>query len=272
MERANVIVSMKAILLIGGLFAGAWVGAAETPAPKVAAEPSVEWAVKPGEGADWRGDVAKLRSQRPAPLLEGVLHAEPVRWKSYHDVNASRLADGRVLGLDLADFGWKKVDAWPAGKELLLCYEAGRGATLYVPETRTHLTCWSAVGKVGEPTHPIDGYLRSLEPVSTLDFLAVAAEASYLWRLEIDRCVKAVLAKKHLPPEVRREFIALAATRLAYCRAQAMFAAQAIRTDIDGTIAGPMSGDYEAAVYRDAYFALARLAEHYQAFDRPPGK
>ncbi|MFM7242425.1 MAG: hypothetical protein ACKO3A_10180, partial [Opitutia bacterium] len=90
--------------------------------------------------------------------------------------------------------------------------------------------------------------------------------------LEIDRSVKAVLAKKHLPPEVRREFIALAATRLAYCRAQAMFAAQAIRTDIDGTIAGPMSGDYEAAVYRDAYFALARLAEHYQAFDRPPGK
>lgn len=263
---------MNSPLLIGLLFVGACVGAAESPAKKDAAEPSVEWAVQPGEGEGWRAAVVKLRAQRQAQPLEGVLQAEPVRWKSYHDVNASRLADGRVLSLDLADFGWKKVDAWPAGKELFLCYEAGRGATLYDPETRTHLTLWSGVSKDGAPIHPIDGYVKSLEPVSTLDVMAVAAEASYLWRLEIDRCVRAVLAKKHLPPDIRRDFIKLTAGRLAYCRAQAMFGARAIRTDIDGTIAGPMSGDYEAGLYRDAYFALARLAENYQAFDRPPAK
>lgn len=263
---------MDSPFLIGLLFVGACVGAAESPAKKVADEPSVQWAVQPGEGDDWRGAVVKLRARRPAPLLEGVLHAEPVRWKSYHDVNASRLADGRVLSLDLADFGWKKVDAWPAGKELFLCYEAGRGATLYDPESRTHLSLWSGVSKDGAPIHPIDGYVKSLEPVSTLDVMAVAAEASYLWRLEIDRCVRSVLAKKHLPADVRRDFIKLTASRLAYCREQATFGARAIRADIDGTIAGPMCGDYEAGLYRDAYFALARLAENYQGFDRPPSK
>lgn len=263
---------MNSPLLMGLLFAGACLGAAESPAKKDAAEPSVEWAVKPGEGEGWRAAVVKLRAQRQAQPLEGVLQAESVKWKSYHDVNASRLVDGRVLSLDLTAFGWKKVDAWPAGKELLLCYEAGRGATLYDPETRTHLTLWSGVNKQGAPIHPIDGYLKSLEPVSTQDLMAVAAEASYLWRLEIDRCVKAVLAKKHLPDDVRRRFVELSAARLAYGRAQARFAAQAIQADIDGTVAGPMIGDYEAGLYRDAYFALAKLADSYQAFDRPPGK
>jgi len=263
---------MDSPLLIGLWFVGASIGAAETTAPKVADESSVERAVKPGEGADWRDTVVKLRAQRPTPPVEGVLHAEPVRWKSYHDVNASRLTDGRVLNLDLTVFGWKRVNAWPIGKELLLCYEAGRGATLYDPETRTHLSLWFATSKDGTPVHPIDGYLKSLEPLSTLDVMAVAAEASYLWRTEIDRCVQAVLAKKHLPPDVRRDFLKLATSRLAYCQTQATFGARAIRTDIDGTIAGPLSGDYEAGLYRDAYFALARLAEHCQAFDRPPAK
>lgn len=263
---------MDSSLLIGLLLVGASIGAAESPAKKDAAEPSVEWAVKPGEGADWRDIVVKLRAQRPTPPVEGVLYAEPVRWKSYHDVNASRLTDGRVLNLDLTVFGWKRADAWPIGKELLLCYEAGRGATLYDPETRTHLSLWFATSKDGTPVHPIDGYLSSLEPLTTVDLIAVAVEASYLWRLEIDRCVQAVLAKKHLPPDVRRDFVKLTASRLAYCRAQATFGARAIRTDIDGTIAGPLIVEYEAGVYRDAYFALARLAEHYQAFDRPPAK
>ena len=81
-----------------------------------------------------------------------------------------------------------------------------------------------------------------------------------------------MMAKKHLPDEVRRRFVELSATRLAYGRAQVTFAAQAIRADIDGTVAGPMIGDYEAGLYRDAYFALAKLADSYQAFDRPPSK
>ena len=98
------------------------------------------------------------------------------------------------------------------------------------------------------------------------------SEGVYLWKVEIDRSVREVLGLKHLPEDVRKRFIELTEVRLRYCKMQASFGGKAIHADITGTAAGPMVGDYYYDIYRDASFALSRLADTYQVYDRPPEK
>jgi hypothetical protein len=259
-------------LLAGILFVGACLRAAENAPAMPAGTEGVTWAVDPKEWDGWKEDVVKLRAARKVQPMAGMLYSEEVKWKGYHGMNASFLADGRILNLDLRGFGWEKIDRWPEGKPLVLCYEVGRGATLFDPESRTHLPIRHMMDKDGNHTHLIDKYVGSLEATTTYDMMSATHEGVHLWSVEIDRCVREVLSLKHLPDDVRRKFITLTQVRMNYCRLQGSFGGTAIHADINGTAAGPMVGDYYYDLYRDVYFALSRLGDTYQAFDRPPSK
>jgi hypothetical protein len=102
--------------------------------------------------------------------------------------------------------------------------------------------------------------------------MSASYEARRLWRLEIDRVVRKVLAKKHLPKKTREEFIALSAARVKYCELQGSLGASAIHADITGTARGPMGLSYVAKIYRDAFRQLAYLTDHLSAYDREPEK
>jgi len=236
-----------------------------------AAEPAkVVWATpdKP-EWDGWVEDVVKLRAERKPQPLVGCLYSEEVAWDSYHDLNQSILADTRVLSLEWSGKEWDTIDGWKKGQKLLLCYDEANGATLSDPVTKKRFPVSGAWKKKGEFVHPIDDYLASLDAYKTYDMMSARYEARRLWRLEVDRVVKKVLAKKHLPAKVRQEFIALSAARVKYCELQGSFGASAIHADITGTAGGPMGLNYIADVYRDAYRQLAELADHLRAYDEP---
>ena len=239
-----------------------------------AAEPAkVVWATpdKP-EWDGWVKDVAKMRAARKPQPAAGYLHTETVTWDSYHDANQGHLADGRVLSLEWKDKEWDIIDAWKKGQKLLLCYDEKHGASLLEPKSQKRFLVSAAWKKAGGFAHPIDDYLASLGALSTYDMMSANYEGSRLWRLEIDRVVKRVLAMKHLPPKKRDDFIELTAARVRYCELQGSFGAAAIHADITGTSAGPLGLSYVAGIYRDAYEHLADLADHLPAFDRDPGK
>lgn len=239
-----------------------------------AAEPAkVVWATpaKP-EWDGWKEDVVKMRAARKPQPEAGCLHSESVVWDSYHDVNQSHLADGRILSLEWKGKEWDTIDGWKKGHKLLLCYDEKHGASLLDPESKQRFLVSGAWKKGGGFIHPIDDYLESLHALSTYDMMSASYEAQRLWRLEIDRVVKRVLAMKHIPPERRDQFIALSEARVRYCELQGSFGGAAIHADITGTAAGPLGLSYVADIYRDAYRHLAELADHLPAFDRDPGK
>ena len=239
-----------------------------------AAEPAaVTWATptKP-EWDGWVNDVVKMRAARKPQPSAGCLHSETVAWDSYHDVNQSHLADGRVLSLDLKDEEWKVVSGWKKGKRLLLCYDEENGASLLDPDSKKRFPVNGGWRKQGGFKHPIDAYLSSLRAKSTYDMMSAGYEALRLWRLEIDRTVRKTLAKKHLPKKERDKFIELTAARVRYCELQGSFGGSAIHADITGTAAGPIASSYSADIYRDAYRQLAEIADHLAAYDREPGK
>lgn len=239
-----------------------------------AAEPAkVVWATpdKP-EWDGWVEDVVKLRAERKPQPLAGCLYSEEVVWDSYHDVNQSFLADDRVLSLEWKGKEWDTIYGWKKGQKLWLCYDEANGATLLDPVSKKRFPVSGVWKKTGELVHPIDAYLDSLDAYTTYDMMSACYEGRRLWRLEIDRVVKKVLAKKHLPKKVREEFIALSAARVKYCELQGSFGASAIHADITGTARGPMGLSYLAGIYRDAFRQLADLADHLPAYDREPGK
>lgn len=239
-----------------------------------AAEPGqVTWATpaKP-EWDGWVKDVVKMRAARKPQPESGHLHTETVAWDGFHDPNQGHLADGRVLALEWKDKEWEVLAGWEKGKKLILCYDEANGASLLEPKSMRRFLVSDAWKKAGGLAHPIDDYLSSLGAISTYDMMSASYEARRLWRLEIDRVVKRVLAMRHLPQKKRDDFIALSAARVAYCELQGSFGAAAIHADITGTAAGPLGLSYVAGIYRDAYEHLADLADHLPAFERDPGK
>lgn len=256
--------------ILGLLLLGGAVGAcAAEAAPK---EEGVVWASEPAGKAQWHVDVTQLRQARSGVILPGYLHTEEVSWGRYHDPGVYALKDGREMNVSLNGWKWEQVNAWPKGKKLFLCYDEARGATLLDPETKRWLIVRHIWDPNGKFVHPIADYVESLHPGSTYDIMSAHQEAERLWKLEIDRSVREVLALKHLPKDVRAGFIALTKTRLEYCRAQLAFGGAAIHADITGTAAGPMTCDYAASLYRDAFEHLSKVSEAYLAFDRPPEK
>lgn len=232
----------------------------------------VAWATEAGADQRLQADVAALRAKRFMQPLAGYLYSEEVVWNEYRDVGQYKLQDGRRLTVDLNGLKWEQVNAWPKGKKLHLCYDESKGATLLDPESK-HVLIVRAITKAnGQFAHPLDRYLESLDASSTYDMMSANHEALRLWKLEIDRAVREILGYSHLPKDVRAQFIALTKTRLDYCKQQVDFGGAAIRAEITGTAAGPMTGTYAERVYRDAYAQLVALAESYGVFKNPVGK
>lgn len=227
------------------------------------------WAGRNALVDQWTQSLARLRAARKVHPIPGHLHSEMVGWGRSLDGGGARLEDGRQLQLAGSPAELATAGRWSKGKLLVLCYDEGRGATLLDPETELRL----AVRHVAD-RHPIDDYLLSLGAETTVDMIAVNEEAERLWRLEIDRSVREVLALPHLPADVRADFIRLSKARLEYIRLQSRFAVAAIHaTYPGGTICGPASGDEVRALYRAAYFQLSGLHECYRSFaERPAGK
>lgn len=211
----------------------------------------------------WKEELARLRSARKVQPMEGCLYSEKVAWKHSYDVGGGELMDKRRLQLKGGS-----PEAWKEGTALLLCYDETRGAYLLEPATgKRHL-----VRHISD-RHPIDGYIESLNAYSTVDLLAAGEEAQRLWRLELDRSVREVLALRYLPAEVRANFIKLSKTRLDYLEQQSTFAVSAVyATFPGGTICGPASGNEINALYRSAYFQLSGLYEYYSSFNDKPEK
>jgi len=211
----------------------------------------------------WKDELARLRAARKVQPLAGCLHSEPVAWGRSYDVGGCELKDGRRLQLAVA-----APDEWQAGRPLVLCYDEASGAHLLDPVAGKRYAVRHITG-----SHPIDGYLRSLHADTTIDLLAAGEEAQRLWRLELDRSVREVLALRHLPADVRANFLKLSRTRLDYLEQQSAFAVSAVyATYPGGTICGPASVEQAAALYRGAYFQLAESYEYYRSFNDPPGK
>ena len=249
--------------LVLWLYLVAPLGSFAAPAEAPAAD-GVTWAALPSDylGGWWQEEVEKLRATRVEKPAKGCLSSESVAWGRQFDPLGFELADGRQLGLEVSDEALSQIDTWVKGKLLTLCYDEARGVTLVDRATGNRFRVRSISGK-----HPIDSYLASLNPQTTPAMNAVTIEAQRLWRLEIDRSVREVLALPHLPAKVRAEFVALTKVRLDYCGRQSGFGAEAIARNYEGgTIIGPLSGEYAASLYRTAYLDLARLYEDYRSF------
>ncbi len=233
-------------------------------APSAPSDAGVTWAALPADylGGWWKSEVEGLRAARKPQPMPGCLFSERVEWDRGHDSGGASLLDKRRLLLVADGAQSEAVDKWEKGRVLVLCYDEARGVTLLDPEGGLRLP----VRHVSD-RHPIEDYVRSLKAENTVQLNAVGIEAIRLWRLEIDRSVREVLALPHLPADVRARFIALTKTRLDYCEQQTRFGADAIaRSYQGGTIIGPLTGEYTGSVYRTAYQDLARLYEQYRSF------
>lgn len=215
----------------------------------------------------WKDEIARMRAERKPQPMEGCLYSERVQWDRGHDTGGASLLDKRRLMLAADDHQAAVIDKWEKGRVLVLCYDAERGATLLDPEGGLRV----AVRHIEGGKHPVDGYVESLNAQTTVAMLAAGEEAERLWRLEIDRSVREVLALKHLPKDVRAKFIKLTKTRLDYIEQQGDFAGSAIyRTYSPGTICGPATSEEVVALHRRAALDLSRLYECYRSFAEEP--
>ena len=246
------------------------------PSALISAEPKVVWATDLNEVEDWMPSIMELRNAREVKPLKGYLHSEAVVWEDYHDPGMFKLKDGRTLTARLNGWKWEEVLEWKEGKKFYLCYDEKRGATLLEPESGRYLLVRMVYGKDRALAHPIDDYLASLNGFKTYDILAVSREGNRLLCLEIDRCVKEVLALKHLPAKERENFIRLTKVRLDYCTMQGSFGVDAIyRSYYGGTAAGPLASSYRRGLFHQALADLLELSDDYAMFDQPlpePGR
>jgi len=236
----------------------------------IAAGPKVVWAAERNEWDGWKPDIVKLKEARKVKPLEGCLYSVEVEWAGYHDPGIYSLKGGQEMTLDLNGMKWEEVREWKPGKKLFLCYDETNGATLFEPGTGHRLSILMMYGNDGSFEHPIDDYLVSLNSYTTYDMMSVAYEGTRLLRLEIDRCVKRVLALKHLPDAERKNFIKLTKVRIDYCEMQSSFGAGAIHASYaGGTGAGPEGMHYRQGLYRRALSDLLSVAEECKAYETP---
>jgi hypothetical protein len=229
----------------------------------------VTWAGNNPLVDQWKGELAQMRAARKPQPMEGCLYSERVLWDRARDTGGAVLQDKRRLMLTVDEAQSAIIDKWEKGKVLVLCYDDTRGATLLEPESGIRV----AVRHITD-RHPIDDYILSLKGDTTVGMLAVGEEANRLWRLEIDRSVREVLALKYLPKDVRANFIKLSKSRLDYLEQQSRFATASVYSAYSpGTICGPLSTEEIVALYRAASFQLSGLYEYYQTFaEKAEGK
>ena len=229
----------------------------------------VAWAGKNPLVDQWKDDLAEMRATRKPQPMEGCLYSERVEWNRSHDSGGASLLDKRRLILATDEAQSAIIHKWEKGKVLVLCYDDIRGTTLLELESGLRV----AVRHITD-RHPIDDYVRSLDAQTTVGMLAPGEEAQRLWRIEIDRSVREVLDLKHLPKDVRANFIKLSKSRLDYLDQQATFATASVYSAYSGgTIRGPLSNEEIVALYRAASFQLSGLYENYRTFaEKPEGR
>lgn len=217
------------------------------------------------EDATWLVEITRLRTARREQPLAGTLFSKPVVWGSFSlDKNIGRLVDGAmvhfVLSGDVRE--WKKVQDWPEGKDLYLCYDEVRGATLHDPEGKAFLPLRLVV-KADGPSHPINDYFLSLNPVITNEGVVAGKESVRLWRAEIKRCADAVSVNEYLSKVQRELFLEMTEVRLKLCDIRINANQEVIRSSAGGggSGAGDEVMEYAHEVYRQAYFELAQFAE-----------
>jgi len=246
------------------------------PLALLSADPKVVWASDLKDWDDWIPSIMELRTAREVKPLKGYLHSEAVVWGSYHEPGMFKLKDGRTLTVRLNGWKWEQILEWKEGKKFFLCYDEKHGASLLEPESGRFLLVRMVYGKDRKLAHPLDDYLTSLNGYNTYDMLTVSHEGTRLLCLEIDRCVKEVLALKYLPAKERTNFIRLTKARLDYCKMQSSFGADAIyRGYYGGTAAGPLGMSYRTGLFRQALTDLLDLSDDYDCFDQPlpePGR
>lgn len=228
----------------------------------VFSRPEVVWLSDVEEWDGWKGDVAKMKAARGVQPLAGYLYSEEVIWDAFHDPLQFCLEGGRVLTADLNGYKYEQIFAWEKGRKLLLCYDELRGATLLDPASGHALK----VKMVYEGPHPVESYIDSLGATGTYEMMSSYYEGVRLLRIEIDRCVKEVLALKHLPDEERENFIRLTKVRRDYCEMQGWFGGGAMHLG-GGTAAGPLSGKYSFDLHLQALKDLLVLYEEYRFYD-----
>ncbi len=225
--------------------------------------PDVVWLSEIEQWDGWKDDVVKMKAARKTQPLAGYLHSEEVAWDAVHDPELYCLQDGRVLTGSLDGLKWEQVNAWDKGRKLLLCYDEERGATLLDPASGRALR----VKMVHDGPHPVEVYVDSLGAQNTYDMMSSYYEGVRLLRIEIDRCVREVLALKHLPDEERENFIRLTKARRDYCEMQGRFGGKAMHLP-GGTAAGPLSGKYSFDLHLQALKDLLVLYEDYRFYDQ----
>jgi hypothetical protein len=233
-----------------------------------AAEPKATWASEIEEWDGWKPDIVRLREARKVKPLKGCLYSQEVEWAGYNDPGIYSLKGGQQMTLHGAK--WDEVSAWKPGKKLVQCYDEANGAMLLEPVTGRRFAILMIYGKSGRFAHPIDDYLDSLDGYTTYDMMSLSYEGARLLRLEIDRCVRRVLALKHLPAAERSNFIRLSKVRLDYCEMQSSFGAGAIHASYSGgTGAGPAGMSYRLGLYRQALSDLLTVADECKAYEVP---
>jgi hypothetical protein len=230
-------------------------------------QPKVVWLSDLKEWEGWKDDIAELKAARKHQPLSGYLFSQEVEWAGQQ----AELKDGRSLDIVGGDMiNREEIDAWKPGKKLHLCYDEIRGATLLDAGSRRWIRVRKVYGKDHEIIHPISYYLESLNAYKTYEEMSALYEATRLVRVEIDRCVKEVLALNFFPADERQNFVRLTKARADYCEMQSSFGAGAIYASwAGGSARGPLLMHYRYGIYRQALIDLLALADDYVAFERP---
>lgn len=129
--------------------------------------------------------------------------ANSVTYQANHDPRVIWLADGRRLQVVFGQVRWEEVEAWEAGRPLLLVFHQKRGTLLVDPATRGELP---VIGGLGE-RHPLDELLaKELDDEnSTAGLVDAYRRNAARWEGEIDR-IYGVVAAARIPPELASKF------------------------------------------------------------------
>jgi uncharacterized protein YecT (DUF1311 family) len=202
------------------------------------------------------------------PILAGSASfaAEPARrqWLWYdsvvyqenHDPGVIVLQDRRRITVRYdVDLAWKDVDAWKPGRRLAFAFDAATGPVLVDVATGRLMPVVS-----GWKVHPLDAYLdrRPGKEGSTLDMVEWSAEAERMWKAEMTRIHRVLVARA--TPAVKARLEAAQQRWEKYREAEAALIT-AIDTETEGTIGRVIAAGRHLALVRNRALHLYTYQE-----------
>ena len=120
-----------------------------------------------------------------AALAAPPPYEQPVQYADQHDPSVISLEDGRRLQVRYDGLSFDAVDAWSAGRPLVLTYFADRGMTLLDPASGAKLT----VHTVDGGPHQLDVWTDACmdNAMSTLSMHDCLKQGILNWSVEVDR-------------------------------------------------------------------------------------